>query len=79
MPMMTKQSCNTSDVLIGQPPFPEIRGQEAPPVKRATAYRIRAALKAVLSCAQHITPPDKMQQKRTAQGRQPLDGENAKP
>ena len=37
MPMMTRQSCNTSDVLIEVAPlFRGIRGQEAPPTKQGT-------------------------------------------
>lgn len=35
IPMMTKQSCSTSDVLIRQPPFLKIRGQEAALCTRA--------------------------------------------
>ena len=30
MPMMTRQSCRTSDVLIGQPPFRKIRERSRP-------------------------------------------------
>ena len=45
MPLMTKQSCNTSDVLIGQPPFPKIRGQEAAPCQGDARLPCMAALK----------------------------------
>ena len=41
MPMITKQSCNTSDVLMGTPSFLR-RGQEVPSrMERLTAYRYK--------------------------------------
>jgi len=46
MPMTTRQSCKTSDVLIGQPPFREIRGQEIAPCQEGQPpTEIPAALK----------------------------------
>ena len=62
MPMITMQSCSTSDVLTGQPSFCEIGEQKSTPSGELTAT-VRQRRKIILSCLQNSTVLDKTQQK----------------
>ena len=61
--MIAKQSCNTSDVLIGQPPFREIRGQEAAPCREGQPSTVTGNAERYFfpidRIAQHLTKGNK--------------------
>ena len=70
MPMMTKQSCNTSDVLTGTPSF-RLEGARSP-LRDEGANRppLLAALKDhFLSYYQNTTGSDRKQEPRTSRGK----------
>lgn len=57
IPMMTRQSCKTSDVLMGSPPLLGSEGKKLPPVMGADRSMSGS------TCIQHSTAIDKKQQK----------------